>query len=95
MRLCLSLGIEHPDYLPLDARQFLDWLEFSQIEPFGDDWRQTALLAHISAAKGGVKDGAIEDYMPIVRPRKTDAEIQMKLHGFFLNLQAAGANSDA
>lgn len=81
-RLCLAVGCPHPDYLPLDARQCIDWQEFWNLEPFGDDWRQTALLAFISAQKACKKTLSINDFMPNrspdeceQSPEQTEAEI--------------------
>lgn len=36
-RLCLALGVIHPDHLQrlLTARQILDWEVYSELEPFG------------------------------------------------------------
>lgn len=36
-RLCVVLGIEHPDYLGrvLNSQQIAEWEAYSEIEPFG------------------------------------------------------------
>lgn len=35
-RLCVALGIRHPDYLDISSRQFSDWLAWYTHEPFGE-----------------------------------------------------------
>ena len=38
-RLCLELGISHPDYLlsQLTSRQLAEWIAFYNLHPFGQD----------------------------------------------------------
>lgn len=49
-RLCLQLGVMHPDYLEavLTQRQLDDWFDYAAIEPFGSpvDDQRTGLLVH-------------------------------------------------
>jgi hypothetical protein len=79
----LAIGCPYPTELPLYADELDRWLEFHDLEPFGDDWRQTALLAYISAAKGGAKNLELEDFMPIKKEPQSDAEIMMRMNMMF------------
>ncbi|HEV3416655.1 MAG TPA: hypothetical protein VG056_07580 [Pirellulales bacterium] len=90
-RLCLALGCPHPDHLPLYADQFAEWREYYQLEPFGDDWRQTALLAFISARKGGARHCTIEDFMPTRKAERqqSDEQVSIMLHNYLLTISGA------
>jgi hypothetical protein len=46
----LAIDCPHPDYLPLWANQFVGWQAFWELEPFGKEWHQTALLASFAAS---------------------------------------------
>ena len=46
-----------------------EYRAFNMIEPFGDEWRQTALLARMLCFN---KDAKIDDFMPI--PKGEDKE---------------------
>ena len=38
-RLCLAVGVPHPDYLNsvLDSAQLSEWMAYDLLEPFGDE----------------------------------------------------------
>lgn len=52
----------------MSADEFLDWRAFYRLEPFGDEWRQTARIARSSAPQSWKKtDGTQwteDDFMP-------------------------------
>jgi len=79
--------------LTISAEQLLGWHEYYLAEPFGDDWRQTAVLACLSARKGGWKNAKIEDFLPI-RQKQTRTEIAEKVNLFFQVLSAKAGNSN-
>ena len=64
-RLCLTLGIAHPDALDelLTYRQFCDWRDHFEIEPFGDVAADER-LAHLiwsTLQAGKIKPKALDD----------------------------------
>lgn len=67
-RLALSLGFYNPDEMIQNTPPKLihEWLEYSQIEPFGEersDLRNAMLMALVSSGLGG-KSKTISDFMP-------------------------------
>lgn len=70
-RLALTLGAAHPDYLLpyLTSRQFCDWMEFYEMEPWGSDMEflRTGIVAstiancHRDSRKPAFKP---KDFMP-------------------------------
>lgn len=49
------------------SRDIEEWFAFGRIEPYGDEWRQSASIASLIAAAHGAKNVKIEDFMPIRR----------------------------
>jgi hypothetical protein len=57
----------------LSAPQLLEWEAFFSLEPFGDDWRRTALLSSVIANANRDPEQRPEsyspdDFMPVVLP---------------------------
>ncbi len=70
--------------------QFREWQLFAEDEPFGDEWRQTAMMCFMQSTGKGVK---VEDFMPIRReakpaPKQTDQEIEAAFRLHFAALAA-------
>ena len=53
----------------MDSNEISEWMAFHNLEPFGDEWRQTALLAMWEAlhATQGKQKFKIEEFMPVVK----------------------------
>lgn len=74
-RLALSLGKSIREIERFDALEIAEWMAFSQLEPFGDEWRQSAMqvaaLFNCHASKG--KSFREEQFMPLkTRYREQD-----------------------
>lgn len=85
-RLCLHLGIPHPDYLfpQLTSRQLAEWMAAYNIEPFGEDLtrmtiaKMAATLVNQRRSRG--TDPIEEDYfLPAKRPRQSIEEMKLAL----------------
>ena len=53
----------------MDSNELSEWMAFHNIEPFGDEWRQTALVTMWIAlqATQGKQKVKLEDFMPVVK----------------------------
>lgn len=65
----------------MSSREFSEWMAFDQIEPFGDDWRQTGLLASLTAntnrdPKKRKHPYEIEDFMPVAKDPTEEQEVE-------------------
>lgn len=56
MRLALALGEVDVDGMldRITPEQFVEWIAFYSLEPFGDEWRQAALIAAEAANAGKI-----------------------------------------
>lgn len=54
----------------LTARQFEEWKAFWELEPWGDEWRQTGVQAAASVQPWSKKPVDPETYMPPTRGAK-------------------------
>ena len=56
----------------IDSAEFAEWQAFALLEPFGDEWRQAATIAHVTAAVwAGKKSPKVEAFMPAtLRPEQ-------------------------
>jgi hypothetical protein len=64
-------------------------LEYWQIEPFGDEWRQTAMLGWTMIHRNRFKKNTdIETLMPVPK-RQTPQQAAAILQSFFLGLKAS------
>lgn len=91
-RLCLALKIEHPNRMTLTDEEFWDWIAFWELEPFGEEWRQTAILASIGASNGWFNGKhSWEKFMPVKPPlvRQDAAKIQRNIGQAFGELTRA------
>jgi hypothetical protein len=96
----LALAMREPDIDALAGRltmrQLAMWQGFWRVEPFGDEWRQTARLATVIKAMAGVdvKPGDEDKLMPNFRPPvQTEDEVVAelsKIPSFAAQLRAAG-----
>ncbi len=59
-RLCLALGVKHPNYLKLDFWELEEWYAYFRLNPFGHDI-DTMMRAKVVA---GMSGGKPDDYMP-------------------------------
>jgi hypothetical protein len=63
--LALRLGRSHRELLEtVDAAELAEWEAFWKIEPWGDEWRQTARLATALCTAWGAKRLEEEMLMP-------------------------------
>lgn len=78
-RLCLALGVVHPDRLGdmLTSQEFSEWIAYYNTEPFGpqvDDLRAgvvAATVANVARAKGS-KAMKPQDFFASLQEDKTD-----------------------
>lgn len=80
-RLCLFLGVMHPDYLlpQLTSRQIAEWMAYFQLKPFGQD-HTDFLIAQLTTEftnrnRGkNEKQYKVADFLPLHRtpPMSTD-----------------------
>jgi hypothetical protein len=69
-------------------------MEYWKLEPFGDEWRQTALVAWMQSQQLRMrKRMKIDDFMPY-KPRLTKQEVAAKLNQFFNQLMQHGKSND-
>jgi len=57
----------------ISPREFHAWVCFNSHQPFGDEWRQTALLAMLTfnAHKGpDIHPRTVDDFLPVRPPRR-------------------------
>jgi hypothetical protein len=57
----------------ISAAELAEWRAYWQFEPFGEPWRQTALLAasvrNANGGKGGGRGFSIDDFLPCKTPQ--------------------------
>jgi hypothetical protein len=76
--------------MPLDASQFLDWMEYYRVEPFGDEWRQTAQQSWLLAlALRPKKRITIDNFMPVKEPQ-TKQQVVANVDSYFRAMKAHG-----
>lgn len=67
----------------ISGEQLIEWIAFYQLEPFGDEWRQTGrICANIvnPYLQKGAKAATDEDFMPLAkRSRQSKADIKHRL----------------
>ena len=75
--MALALGMTHRQLLEsCDAEELAEWESFWLIEPWGDEWRQTARLATALCTAWGSKNLEEEMIMPSSRkPPQTPAQM--------------------
>jgi hypothetical protein len=61
----------------ISGRQFTEWMAYYNVEPFGDEWTRTALIASLIANANRDPDVRAEPFMPEeFIPRLTDEEAE-------------------
>lgn len=77
-RLCLALGVPHPDYLGelLSVRQLSEWRAFFDVEPWGFEVEDTrhAMQAFIAARAAGSKSAKLDTFRLIPPERPVEEE---------------------
>ena len=66
----------------MDSREFSEWKAFSRFfEPFGDEWRQSALIMCAALAPYCRRDKIPkpDDFMPVQLPPQSQAEIRAEM----------------
>lgn len=63
----------------MSSHELTEWMAFYELEPFGDEWRQTASITSLMAnvnrdTKKRTQPYEIEDFMPIDRTTTEEAE---------------------
>lgn len=82
----------------MTAEQFTEWAGFALLEPFGDEWRQSAMIAqqiHAKPVEGYTmpQRTTLEDFMPrVLRKRQTDEEM-MAIFDQFINAHNKAVNN--
>lgn len=76
----------------MDAAELAEWEAFWSIEPWGDDWRQTARLATTICTAWGAKRLKEEMLMPSHRKREQTKE---EMLGELWKIAAATPNPQA
>lgn len=80
MRLALALGKTREELLtgerrPLSQREFIDWMRYDAVEPFGDeraDLRFALLTSNVAAMLGNKTRW--QQFMPFMEKREQSAE---------------------
>lgn len=71
-RLCLALGVPHPDYLEqmLSLRQLAEWQRFYGLEPWGAEFEdmQHALNRLVTMRAAGSKTARLEHFRLVREP---------------------------
>lgn len=49
----------------IDSRELTEWYAFARLEPFGDDWRQTGVLAAVMHNAHSTQKKGAETFMPL------------------------------
>jgi hypothetical protein len=84
----LALGRSHRELLEsVDAEELAEWEAYWKIEPWGDEWRQTARLTTALCTAWGCKNLEEEMIMPSYRKPPQSAEQMLaelrKIPGLF------------
>lgn len=69
----------------VDAFEIMEWQEYWRLEPFGDEWEQTATICEaIFHANGLVEDVDRNRWRPVPRekPDPTPAQLAAKMNKF-------------
>ena len=86
-RLCLALGIKHPDYLELTSSQIADWLAFDRKQPIGElreDIRNAALMCLLNNRwrNSSESPASPEDFLPFwPKPQQDWREMHRAMAG--------------
>ena len=78
----------------MTSREFVRWMVYFHLEPFGDEWQRTAILANLMANLWSSKKGKIEDWMPPARWKvqsEGDAEDTAAKADLFFRMLAGGS----
>jgi hypothetical protein len=80
----------------IDRHQFREWIAFFELEPYGDEWRQTATIAALALAPWSKKpirpDDILDDAFPQRRRRQTPQQIERIFLAFGAQLEARQKN---
>lgn len=66
----------------MSAREFVEWQEYYAMEPFGDDWMQTATIASSNVNLWAKHKVRLERFIPRARRRKTPEEMEREMMAF-------------
>ena len=97
-RLALALGATVEELQErVSSKEFTRWMVFWESEPFGNEWRQTALTCMMVANSAGGKKGggsfALDDFMP-VKPRISQQQLEGKILAAFKSLGGVKRSAD-
>lgn len=67
----------------ISSQELSEWWALERMEPWGDEWRQTATICNTIAASRGV-DIPVEKFMPIRRPPQTAAQMEAQCRAFVM-----------
>lgn len=72
----------------IDSAEFAEWLAAYEIEPWGEDWRQTAVLQATAINLHSKKKAKIEDCMPGRAAHRTRSVEEMQQSVMLASKQA-------
>lgn len=69
----------------IDSAEFAEWLAEYQIEPWGEDWKQTAVLQSTLINLNCKRKVKVEECLPgrAAKRKQSDSEMQARLDMFF------------
>lgn len=79
-------------FVRMDSREFSEWKAFSRyFEPFGDEWRQTALIMLAALTPYLKKDAKVDvrSFMPIADIPQTQEELAAEISKMILMQRGA------
>lgn len=104
MRLALKLGRVNVDQMlaEISPQQFREWKAYEQVEPWGDEWRQSSTIATVVAneirrvvamfGNGNLEERdlySLSNFVPYYRDQRLIAEqeeMELACHNLELNL---------
>jgi len=101
-RLALALGESNPDAMlaRMPHRVFLEWIEYTRIEPFGEERADlragivASTIANCLARKKGQPAFEVKDFMPNFAPPKQKTADELFGQVRFLNFLFGGEYTD-
>lgn len=70
----------------IDSAEFAEWIVYWHLEPFGDEWERTGLLASLMANLWGKDKTTVADWMPKRRwkvQEQSQEDVAMNVDHFF------------
>lgn len=64
----------------MDSREFSEWMAFWLLEPFGEEWKQTAKVC------SSMTGGELDKHIPYPKPPQSDDELEANLMASFMGI---------